>query len=293
MKSIVYILITVFISSILISAFPNFNKKEKQIVTIQCVDENFSQEKLLVSAEIIKSRLKDYGLQDYVVSINEPSSGLNISFNSNVDLSALTALLTSAGNIEFYETHDRMDLIQKIENEHELFSIMNIPVKKREVSKLNSRAILGYSVGDNRQVIKDKLGLLAEKGIITNDIQFSWSKYSFDNLTFELFLLKNGCNLNGDYVDNSIGRYYDNGNADIIISFDEHGTNLWHEMTKRSIGKSIAIVIDGEVYHAPKVMFEIKEGKCRISGYFSTDEANKLISLINNGTLPLNFELKN
>ena len=55
--------------------------------------------------------------------------------------------------------------------------------------------------------------------------------------------------------------------------------------------KSIALVMDNKVYYAPKVMEEIKNGRCKISGDFSVKEAKMLISLIVNGELPLDFEL--
>ena len=90
----------------------------------------------------------------------------------------------------------------------------------------------------------------------------------------------------------AFGKYYDStAKADVIITFTSDGAKLWQEITRCNINKSIAIVLDDEVYYAPKVMFEIKKGKCRISGAFSTDDVNRLIALINNKELPLVFKL--
>lgn len=49
--------------------------------------------------------------------------------------------------------------------------------------------------------------------------------------------------------------------------------------------------MDDKVYYTPKVLEEIKNGQCQISGDFSVKEVKILISLIVNGELPLDFEL--
>jgi len=78
----------------------------------------------------------------------------------------------------------------------------------------------------------------------------------------------------------------------VYISFNESGSKIWAEATKKNINKSIAIVIDEVVYSAPKVMEEIKDGKCMITGDFSMEKAVKFTALVKNGELPLNFERK-
>ena len=63
------------------------------------------------------------------------------------------------------------------------------------------------------------------------------------------------------------------GSFDLLITFSGNGAEKWAEMTKKNTGKSIAIVLDGKVVAAPKVMTQINEGRCRISGDLSKDEA--------------------
>ena len=73
MKSIIYILITVFIFSILTSAFPKAELKTKQTFTLQCVNDDIPLELLKKSSDILVSRLSDYGIQDSDVFIDNVS----------------------------------------------------------------------------------------------------------------------------------------------------------------------------------------------------------------------------
>lgn len=63
---------------------------------------------------------------------------------------------------------------------------------------------------------------------------------------------------------------------EIRITFTERGAKRFAEVTRDSVGKRLAIVIDGEVYSAPKIMTEIPGGKVVISGSFTEQDAIQL-----------------
>jgi len=83
------------------------------------------------------------------------------------------------------------------------------------------------------------------------------------------------------------------GKPQISLEFDEEGTKLFAEVTKRNVGKPLAIVLDGQIKTAPNVQTEITDGKAVINGSFSIDEANKLQRMINEGALPIPLTLVN
>lgn len=62
----------------------------------------------------------------------------------------------------------------------------------------------------------------------------------------------------------------------LLISFSESGAKKWASMTRRNIGRNIAILFEGRVLAAPRVMDEIKGGKCSISGDYTEDEIKQL-----------------
>jgi preprotein translocase subunit SecD len=82
-----------------------------------------------------------------------------------------------------------------------------------------------------------------------------------------------------------------NGQPQVALSFSAEGSKLFAEVTKRNVGKPVAIVIDNTLISAPVVQQEIIDGNAVITGSFTTDEAKKLAIAINSGALPLSVRL--
>lgn len=81
------------------------------------------------------------------------------------------------------------------------------------------------------------------------------------------------------------------GNVEIDIEFNSEGAKKFAEATKRNIGKQIAIFLDNELISAPTVQSEITDGKGRITGKFSLQEAKRLAIQLNAGALPVPMKL--
>ena len=77
----------------------------------------------------------------------------------------------------------------------------------------------------------------------------------------------------------------------VSIKFDEEGTRLFAEITKRNIGKPLAIFLDGELQSAPTVQTEITNGEAVITGNFTPEEATEQVRRLNEGALPVPLEL--
>jgi len=93
MKSIVYILIIVFICGILVSAYPKSNSNQKQVVEIQCVVNNPDSKLLDESCLIIKKRLNDNEVKNFDMSINSQRGIIEITFNEKIDLKDISLSL--------------------------------------------------------------------------------------------------------------------------------------------------------------------------------------------------------
>lgn len=81
------------------------------------------------------------------------------------------------------------------------------------------------------------------------------------------------------------------GKPQVGIAFDAEGTKLFGQITKESVGRQIAILLDGEVISAPTVQTAITDGNAVISGNFTVEEAKKLAQGINQGALPVPITL--
>jgi preprotein translocase subunit SecD len=71
--------------------------------------------------------------------------------------------------------------------------------------------------------------------------------------------------------------------AAVKINFTMEGSKKWAEMTRNSIGKTIAITIDDQVYILPKVMAEIRKGRAMINGLENEEAAVRLSAALNGG----------
>jgi len=81
------------------------------------------------------------------------------------------------------------------------------------------------------------------------------------------------------------------GKPQVALSFNTEGTKLFGDITKRNVGKPLAIVVDNFLISAPTVQQAIIDGSAVITGNFTVDEAKKLAIAINSGALPLSIKL--
>jgi protein-export membrane protein SecD len=72
----------------------------------------------------------------------------------------------------------------------------------------------------------------------------------------------------------------------VQIVFDPEGGEIFRELTKRNVGKPIAIFVGGELISAPTVQDEIPGGIAIITGSRSFEEANRLAQDLNTGAIP-------
>ncbi len=81
------------------------------------------------------------------------------------------------------------------------------------------------------------------------------------------------------------------GQVQVALQFNDEGTELFADLTKRNVGKPVAIFLDGTPVSIPNVNEPILNGSAVISGSFSLQEAKLLAQRLNSGALPVPVEL--
>ena len=76
------------------------------------------------------------------------------------------------------------------------------------------------------------------------------------------------------------------GNWQVAIEFTSAGTRIFGELTEQNVGKRLAIVLDGNVYSAPRINERIPSGRAVITGHFTVDDARDLAIVLRAGALP-------
>jgi protein-export membrane protein SecD len=107
--------------------------------------------------------------------------------------------------------------------------------------------------------------------------------------------------LNGKYLEKSTLQFSQTGASHtgtnfqsqpiVALSFNKEGAQLFEEITRDNIGKTIAIYLDGFLISAPRVNSAISGGQAIIEGDFDIEEAKTLVGRLNSGALPIPIEL--
>lgn len=81
------------------------------------------------------------------------------------------------------------------------------------------------------------------------------------------------------------------GIPQVSLQLTSEGAELFAEITKRNVGKFVAIYLDGAPISIPVVQNEIPDGQAVISGNFNPQEAKLLAVRLNSGALPVPIKL--
>ncbi|MCP4971655.1 MAG: protein translocase subunit SecD [Arcobacter sp.] len=85
---------------------------------------------------------------------------------------------------------------------------------------------------------------------------------------------------------------FDQANQPIInFTLNASGARIFGDFTAKSVGKRLAVVLDGKVYSAPNIRERIGGGSGQISGGFTTVEAGNVAIALRSGALPASVEL--
>jgi protein-export membrane protein SecD len=77
----------------------------------------------------------------------------------------------------------------------------------------------------------------------------------------------------------------------VSLELTSEGGKLFAQITKKNLGKTVAIYLDGAPISAPTVESEITDGKAVITGSFTPQEAKLLATRLNSGALPVPIKL--
>lgn len=97
--------------------------------------------------------------------------------------------------------------------------------------------------------------------------------------------------LTGNDLKDARGQIGQNNQAMVALEFNDEGGKKFADLTARSIGKQIAIALDGKILTAPMVNEAITGGRAVITGSRTMEEAEHLAILLRSGSLPVKLEV--
>lgn len=188
-------------------------------------------------------------------------------------------------------------LRSKMASEHPLLSMLVPPIyaDASGQQQLAPGPIAGLAEQKDIAKINALLNSEEVKNIIPRNMKFLWSvKPREKSKTFELYAVKltgaeNGPVLSGDVINDARNVTDQQGKPEVEMTMNSAGAQKWRVITAEAAAatpkKSIAIVLDDNVYSAPTVQNEISGGVSSISGSFTVDDTKDLANVLKAGRL--------
>jgi SecD/SecF fusion protein len=285
MKSLIYFFISIVISIILTSSRQEASLSSKN-VTLQAEGNNVSSLALQKSADIISVRLKYSGIDSFEVKVSVDKKQLNIILPDKTDISDIGGLLTSKGELAFYETYTQDEISVLLKKDNQLFKFLN-----RDKQKSSSDPRVGCSDLANREKTDEYLHLSKP----VSNCRFFW-EVETKKSEYCLFALKTNEEgspliVGTDVESVKIATIRNSEEQKIQISLKPAAISVFADATKRNLNKSIALVIDDQVYSCPVVRNVIEGGKIEFTGNFTSKEVSYFPALFNSGQLPVSFKI--
>ncbi len=165
-------------------------------------------------------------------------------------------------NLFFQDPNNRQAILVPIEKEAKFKQVLELP----EVKK----------------IISDEAGAA----------EFLWGSEAKYDRYYELYLVFSQAELTGETITeadpmtgsqmdpNSIGKF------EVSLTLNDEGARIFSRLTGANIKKRLAIIMDNKVYLAPEIQVKIRDGRSRITGLNSMDEAKDLAIVLRAGALP-------
>ena len=180
--------------------------------------------------------------------------------------------------VVFCETYTQQEIVSKLTSDDPLFKMIQLEINDPGSSRLGTCSITELAkVRDYvqsvsfRNRVPDDLVIVAGADEQGQPVRLYAIKQS---VTGQSFPAKEDIG--------SVGVDYDelNDSYSLTITFSRPAAGKWAAMTRKNIGKDIAILYKDRVISAPRVRDEISGGLCSISGNFTESEAQELKEIL-------------
>lgn len=186
---------------------------------------------------------------------------------------------------------------EEFEKNNPLFALLipNIGTNESKQQFYNPGPVVGYATPFDTSKIGEYLRMPQIASLLPKDLRLFWEQRSGIDRNSNLLALvackvtrRDGkASLEGDVITDASFEPDDRkGGFRVTMKMNAEGAKTWAELTKKNIGKSIAIVLDGRVYSYPNVEDAITGGISSITGNFSFEDAKTLASVLKAGKLP-------
>ena len=178
--------------------------------------------------------------------------------------------------------------IEKAHKQHPLLS-------RLQLAQGAYGCVVGFASKRDMDDIDELLASPEAKEVLPSDLRLKWGVKGMGEGAganiYELYAIKvterNGrAPLEGDVVTDASDSYDQAGRPCVSMKMNVDGARRWAALTKANLKRSVAIVLDDNVYSAPTVQSEITGGNSEITGHFTAEDTRDLANVLKSGKMP-------
>lgn len=178
--------------------------------------------------------------------------------------------------------------IERLKKQHPLLS-------KLQLTQGAYGCVVGFAHKRDMDAISELLATPEAKEILPSDLQLKWGVKGIGEGEgsdwYELYAIRvterNGrAPLEGDVITDAKDEFDQNGRPCVSMQMNVDGARRWAALTKANLHRSVAIVLDNNVYSAPNVETEITGGNSKITGSFTAEDTRDLANVLKSGKMP-------
>ncbi len=178
--------------------------------------------------------------------------------------------------------------MERLKKQHPLLS-------KLQLTQGAYGCVVGFAHKRDMDAISELLATPEAKEILPSDLQLKWGVKGIGEGEgsdwYELYAIRvterNGrAPLEGDVITDAKDEFDQHGRPCVSMQMNVDGARRWAALTKANLHRSVAIVLDNNVYSAPTVQSEITGGNSQITGNFTAEDTRDLANVLKSGKMP-------
>ena len=187
------------------------------------------------------------------------------------------------------------DNSQASEAEIERFKKQHPLLSKLQLTQGAYGCVVGFAHKRDMDAISELLATPEAQDILPSDVQLKWGVKGMgegeSSDWYELYAIRvterNGrAPLEGDVITDAKDEFDQHGCPCVSMQMNVDGARRWAALTKANLHRSVAIVLDNNVYSAPTVQSEITGGNSQITGNFTAEDTRDLANVLKSGKMP-------
>ncbi len=266
------------------------------------------------STNVLRNRIDQFGVVSPNIQELEKDGQILLELPGVKEHDRVRELLKSSANLEFYETMPLSDFQAQLAqldgtlradttgNGRGLFDYF------LQVGNPYNAIVVGSTTAANRAAIDSIVASPAARRLLPNNLRLAWEvkpetiettdtltgrKRRIDLYTLVALKTANGKPaLSGDVVTAASSEFDQmQGGNYVAMTMKPDAARQWARITAANIEKQVAIVLDNQVYSAPRVNSVIEGGRSTITGQFTTDEAKDLANVLKSGKMAAKVDI--